>query len=274
MGIPTNGAYLGAAVGGTSDLGARETQLGTHLALHRTYYQANQIDRAVKTAKEDLAVGRLPWISFKPPLGWAEMATGAGNTWATQLADALKTVPGPVWLAVHHEPETDGDMNLWTAMQTQIAPIIHARTDNVAYSVIYSSWNTYSRGMDNVATKWPGDDNVDILGIDAYNPYGAIRDAKMVTTSLDMKTYYAKMAAWSAEHGTHWAVGETGITPTGAATDPTWLARTYHDMIAMGGIGLSYFDSSRNSDADWTLDDPTKFAQYKALLPETPHLCP
>ena len=274
MGIPTEGTYLGAAVGGTSVLSDRERQLGTTLALHRTYYQADQIDRAVRMATEDLAAGRLPWISFKPPLSWAEMAAGDGNAWAAELGDALAGVPGPVWLAVHHEPETDGDMDLWTQMQTQVAPIIHARTDNVAYSVIYASWHTYSRGQDNVATKWPGDEHVDILAADAYNPYGAVRDGSMVTASLDIKSYYEKMAAWAEAHGTAWAIGETGQTPTGAQVDPTWLDRAYHDMVAMGGAGLSWFDSSRNSDADWTLDDPTKFNAFKTLLPESVRFCP
>jgi hypothetical protein len=201
------------------------------------------------------------------------MATGAGNTWATQLADALATVPGPVWLAVHHEPENDGDMALWTQMQAQIAPIIHARTDNVAYSVIYSGWNTFGGGNNTVATKWPGDANIDILAIDAYNDYGAVRDGKEGTKVLDLSTYYAKMAAWSADHGTAWAIGETGQTAKAAALDPTWLDRTYHDMVAMGGAGLSYYDSSANSVADWTLDDPIKFGRFQNLMPESARFC-
>ena len=123
MGIPAPGTtFLGAAVNGTSDLGTRETQLGSHLSLHRTYFQANNIAGAVKQANADHAAGRLPWISFKEPLSWADMAAGKGNTWATQVADGLATVDGPIWLAVHHEPENDGDMALWTQMQAQIAP--------------------------------------------------------------------------------------------------------------------------------------------------------
>jgi Cellulase (glycosyl hydrolase family 5) len=274
MGIPAPGStYLGAAVGGTSDLATRESQLGRHVALHRTFYQAAQITNAVSMAKADLKAGRLPWISFKAPMSWADMAAGKGNDWATQLADALATVPGPVWLAIHHEPEGDGDMDLWTQMQREVAPIIHARTDNVAYSVIYSGWNTYANDKDTVATKWPGDKHIDILAIDAYNAYGANRNGTVGTKVLDMSTYFTKMAAFAKAHGTAWALGETGQTTIAAQEDPTWLDRSYHAMVELGGAGFSYFDSSRNSIADWTLDDPIKFNHYRGLLAESAELC-
>jgi 4-hydroxy-L-threonine phosphate dehydrogenase PdxA len=45
------------------------------------------------------------------------------------------------------------------------------------------------------------------------------------------------MVRTSADHGTAWAIGETGQTAKAAALDPTWLDRTYHDMVAMGGAG-------------------------------------
>ncbi len=275
MGIPAVGqTFLGAAVNGTSVLPDRERQLGRPIALRRTYYQAGQIDSAVRTAKSDLAAGRLPWISFKEPLSWSQMASGAGDAWITELADKLKTVPGPVWLAVHHEPEGDGNMDDWTAMQARIAPIIHARTDNVAYSLIYSGWNTYGNNTNTVATKWPGDANVDIMAIDAYNEMGKVNKAgKTIASALEMKTYYAKMAAWSQAHGTAWAIGETGQLKSAAAVDPTWLDRAFNDMVSLGGAGLAYYDSSLNSSDDLTLDDPVKFARFKALQADSARLC-
>jgi len=277
MGIPPAGkTYLGAAVNGTSDIGVRETQLGQTLPIHRTYFQSGNIAGAVKQAKEDVAAGRIPWISFKEPLSWADMAAGKGDTWSTQLADGLATVDGPVWLAVHHEPEGDGDMALWTQMQAKIAPIIHARTNNVAYTVIYSGWNTYGAGKDTVATKWPGDANIDILGIDAYNDYGTDRDGDGVLQmkSLDLGPYFAKMASWSQAHGTAFALGETGQTNLASAVDPDWIARSYKQMVSYGGAGFSYYDSSANSVGNWTLDDATKFKSFKSQIPSSARLCP
>ncbi len=274
MGIPNSGStYLGAAVSGGTDTESREAELGQRLALHRTFYKADQIDRAVRNATADLAAGRLPWISFKAPHSWEQMASGAGDDWSRELADALAKVPGPVWLAVHHEPENDGNMDAWTQMQRKVAPIIHARTDNVAYSVIYSGWNTFGGDNNTVASKWPGDQHIDILAVDAYNDFGAVRGGREGKKVLDLSTYYAKMAAWATAHGTAWAIGETGQTRKAAAQDPTWLDRTYQAMVDMGGAGLSYYDSTHNSVADWTLDDPIKFARFQGLQAHSARLC-
>ncbi len=274
MGIPQAGqAYLGASVAGGTTIQAREKQFGQALGLHRTYYSGAQIDSAVRTATADVAAGRLPWISFKAPQSWTAMASGAGDAWATQLADGLKKVPGPVWLAIHHEPEKDGDLSQWTAMQRRIAPIIHARTNNVAYTVIYSGWNTFGNGTHTLASKWPGDAHVDVTAIDAYSAYGINRGNGVGTKHLDTSSYYVKLSAWAKAHGTAWGIGEMGQSVSAATDDPTWLTRAYRELVAEGGAGLSYFDSNRNSVTDWGLDDPIKRRQYQALLAESARIC-
>jgi hypothetical protein len=275
MGIPRPGkTYLGAVVWGTSgDVGSRERELGRTIRLHRTYYQASQIKGATRDARADLRAGRMSWMSFKAPLSWGEMARGEGNGWVHQLANHLGRVGGPVWLAVHHEPENDGDMRLWTQMQRQIARIIHAETDNVAYTVIYAGWNTFGGDNNTIATKWPGDQYVDVLAIDAYNDFGVVRDGRVGTKHLKLRPYYRKMARWSRKHGTAWAIGETGQSVRGAEVDPTWLDRAYHSMRKMGGAGLSYYDSSAHSVTDWTLDDPVKFQRFKGLQRYSARVC-
>ena len=47
-------------------------------------------------------------MSFKLPHSWGEMAAGAGDAWAKNLAARFGRLNGPVWLAFHHEPEGDG----------------------------------------------------------------------------------------------------------------------------------------------------------------------
>src|SRR5690606_12770634 len=73
-GIPKCGALFGAGFSDASDMAATEKTAGRPLGVRRTYYQGNQVDNAIKTVKADLAAGRLPWISFKAPYSWAEMA--------------------------------------------------------------------------------------------------------------------------------------------------------------------------------------------------------
>ena len=73
-GIPRCGALLGAAYGSNTDPSDWEREMGRGLGVHRTYYDADEVGEAVHTARLDLRHERIPWISFKLPHGWAEMA--------------------------------------------------------------------------------------------------------------------------------------------------------------------------------------------------------
>ena len=117
--------------------------MGQQLGVRRTYYGATQVDKAVSVSKADLAMDRLPWISFKLPYSWAEMAAGKGDAWATDLAAKLNKLDGPVWLAFHHEPEGDGDIKQWTAMQAHLAPIVRAAAPNVAYTIVVTGYHQF-----------------------------------------------------------------------------------------------------------------------------------
>jgi hypothetical protein len=275
MGIPSSGsAYLGAAVGGTSSITTREQQLGRPLALHRTYYSASQVDYAVGKVRDDLAANRLPWISFKLPYSWADMANGKGDAWVVGLTDKLAKVNGPVWLAFHHEPEGDGNMQDWKRMQQHLAPIVHAHSNNVAYTVIYTAWDVlFEKGQFDLPTVWPGEQYVDLLGMDMYNKYGTVKNGTKSTNMLDPMVYFRPISAFANAHHVRWGIAETGYTPEAAAANPTWLDTEFNDLRATGGAALTYFDSSLNSIADWTLDYPAKLARFKALLPGSARIC-
>lgn len=267
-GIPDCGTFLGAAIGSNADPAPKEASFGSRLGLHRTYFKANQVPGAVRMARSDLAAGRLPWISFKLPYSWTEMADGKGDAWARDLATQLSQVGGPVWLALHHEPENDGTMSEWVRMQAHLSPIIRNTAPNVAYTIVLTGWNQVfgTNPAFSFEATWPGDGLVDIVGIDPYNEYGAVKNGKMITKSVELKEYYAPLAAFAARHRTHWAVAETGYTDLQASRDPAWLNRAYADMEAMGGVGLAYFDSHLNSIANWQLTTPDKISAFGSAL--------
>jgi hypothetical protein len=271
MGIPSSGAYVGAAVGGTTSLPNLEQQTGGPLAIHRTYFMPNQVDYAITTVKQDVAAGRLPWISFKLPYSWADMAAGKGDAWTTDLADKLAKVNGPVWLAFHHEPEGDGPIQDWKRMQQHLAPIIHAHTNNVAFTVVMIAWadffGTAEFKMDSI---YPGSQYVDILGMDVYNAYGAKAESK---TNLDPMKYFGVIGAWARQHNVPWAVAETAYTKQAAQDDPNWLQNEYQDLKSQGGLALTYFDSSYNSIADWTLSDSTRAREFSSVLGQSVRIC-
>ncbi len=275
MGLPDPGAaLLGAAVGGTIKLDQREGALGETLPIDRNYYNPDQIDWSVQEARTDLANDRLPWMSFKLPYSWADMANGRGDAWTAQLIDKLATLDGPVWLAFHHEPEGDGPIQDWTAMQQHLAPIVHNRSNNIAYSVIYTSWDAFGGDPQlQINNTWPGDQYVDILGLDMYNGYGATRNGVLGKKMMDPMQYMGPASNFADAHGVRWGVAEIGYTKEASDVDPYWLHGAYHDLVNNDGVGMSYFDSSANSIADWTLNYQPKFNKYKELMPESLRAC-
>ena len=85
-GIPRCGTLLGAAYGANTSPIFWEQSMRHRLGVHRTYYSGYDVNDAVRTARIDLLRQRIPWISFKLPYSWAEMAAGRGDVWARRLA--------------------------------------------------------------------------------------------------------------------------------------------------------------------------------------------
>ena len=266
-GIPGCGAYLGAAIGHNGDPSTREAQLGGTLALHRTYFGPNQVGGAVALARRDLARGRLPWISFKMPYSWRDMAAGRGDAWARDVTSRFDGLKGPVWLAFHHEPENDpAGVQDWVRMQERLGPIVR-RADNIGFTVVLMGWHQfYGDPRLSMANMWPST-KVDVAGFDTYNLQGAMSNGSIKTEPMDLRTkYFTKFQSWSRGSGVPWALAETGYTQYAAVRDPSWIRRTFNDLQATGGIGMSYFDTDLNSMADWTLSTTVKQQDFAAAL--------
>jgi hypothetical protein len=290
-GIPLAGQVLvGAAIAnGVQDPVAREAQLGAPLAVHRTYWRGDQQTKALDRAAQDLAAGRVPWVSFKAPLdpstgapfSWAQMAAGAGDAWAADLAGRLGGLGGPVWVAIHHNPERRrGVANVqdWKAMQQRLAPVFRAQP-NIAFTVILTGYYQFAVNDPalSMAALWPGVQHVDVTGFATYNRYGTISGAtgKPIRTFTELSTYYTKIKAWAASvGGAKWAVAETAYTDAAAALDANWLFRAYDDLKVAGGSALVYWDgasrpaddSDEDPNATYSLDLPVKLSIFAQLL--------
>ncbi len=248
--------------------------MGQQLGIRRTYFGASQVNSAVSIAKADLAKGRLPWISFKLPYSWEEMATGKGDAWTLDLATKLSKLDGPVYLALHHEPEGDGDITAWTAMQARLAPLVRAAAPNVAYTIVLTGWNQFfgdaKYKLDNMM---PKNTKIDMLGIDVYQRYGAPTNGEIRTYFSDLdRDYFAPAAAWTAKHDMAWGVAELGYTDKAAEDNPTWLQQTFNQLKARGGVAFTYFNSNLNSTADWRLLTDAKKSQFTNAMKQTPTL--
>jgi hypothetical protein len=176
------------------------------------------------------------------------MAAGAGDAWAKDLAARLGAVPGPVWVAVHHEPENDsGDLQDWKRMQQRLSPIFRAYP-NVGFTVILMGYHQFGAPTidpkKSIDALYPGTQHVDVMGFDIYNGYGTVKSSGETNTNfLELKLYYAKIATWAKSvGGVNWALGESGFTDLAAQKDVAWLSRSYDDMKIYGGIAFTYWD--------------------------------
>lgn len=274
-GIPTcaGSTYVGAAHGSNTDPATLEKQVGGQLGVRRTYYTSSGVAKAVSTAQADLAAGRLPWISFKLPYSWSDMVAGRGDAWAKDIARRLAALNGPVWVAFHHEPEGDGDIQLWRKMQERLAPIIRNNASNVAFTVVMTGWNEFFGDPKyRLSEIWPRGVKVDVAGFDIYQQYGVVKNGKTTTKWTSFQDYYQRISTWARSAGVAWGLAETGVTDTAVAARPSEISDTVNLMEQYGGIAYSYFDSALNSVAPWVLGTDAKRKAFAKALADSPTL--
>ena len=251
----------GAAIGGNADPARHESVAGTSMGLRRTFFQWRQrTGSMVRTASADLAAGRLPWVSVKPP-SWAAVANGRHDAEIDQMLRALDALGGPVWLTVHHEPEGGGGRNYpddpggasaWRGMQLRVHQrMVALGTDNIAFAPILMSW-TFNRLSGRTPADWWVDGIWDFAGIDHYI-------VKSAAPSVWDSDWRAVLDFYAAK-GLKVAVGEWGNRGTDA-TAAAEMTDFYQKALASGStprstqvIGLAYFDSGLNSSTgSWEL---------------------
>jgi Carbohydrate binding domain len=270
-GLPAKGALVGSAVGSNTDPAAVEGDAGRRLGIRRTYWGSGSVDHAVKVARADLAAGRLPWMSFKLPHSWEDMADGDGDAWAKDLTVKMSKLPGPVWIAFYHEPEYHGDVAQWKAMQERLGPIVRKNSSNVAFTVIltgYHQMNTPAYSLDKI---FPNT-KVDVAGFDIYNFYGTTNANGTTFTEPSnlRRNYFEPIGKWAASKGIAWGLAETGFNNAAASKYPNLMAETYSSMVDNGGVAFSYFNSGLNSSSTWEITTKAKMTQFTALLKANP----
>ena len=172
----------------------------------------------------------------------------------------LNALDGPVWIAFHHEPEGDGDIKVWTAMQARLAPIVRSAASNVSFTIVVTGYHQlYGQAQYSLDSLWPKNTKVDMLGVDVYNKYGVVKDGKEYTTHTDLEgDYFSKFAAWANPKGIAWGVAETGFTDKAAVVNPQWVQNSYNLLKKYNGVAFTYFNTTLNSIANWALSRETK----------------
>lgn len=269
------GAFAGEPAPGTLYWGAHTTRheagAGHSLGVQRSFFQWNQrTGSVVRTIQDDIAHGRLSWVSLKTP-SWAAMGAGRHDDEIDELLLALKDLKVDIWLTMHHEPEGGGGVNSpddpagpagHLAMNRRVRERMTAlNVDNVALAPILMTWSWASASGRNPDEWW--DSSVyDFLGVDHYMS----DDSSLVTSR------WYDVRAWAAARGVSVAVGEWGLLRSdavGAARVQEWFdhaADSHRDGRGARVVALAYFDSDKEySGKVWALQGQA-LEKWKQLL--------
>ncbi|WP_309648024.1 Ig-like domain-containing protein [Nocardioides sp.] len=257
---------LGAAHGGNTDPAQLEADAGVPLQIRRTYYTHDKVARAAQTAQADIAKGRIPFVSFKLPYTWAEMAAGRGDAWAADAARQLAAVDGEVWVVLHHEPENDEPQILdWTRLQQRLAPMFDL--PGLRFGICLTGWHQFFSGNPEMSFEhlYPFGAPIDFIALDVYQAYGT---PKNLTKWTDLNGYWTRMEAFADKVDVDWGLGEFGITDEGFASPngPTFFDDTVAGIRAHGGTFAAYFDSELNTSGNsWWLSGAKRTAFLRTL---------
>lgn len=251
----------------------REAYCGHRLGIYRSYWQASQTASMVAVCKRDTTAGRLPFASTKLPATWADVASGRQNKWLHATMDGLATVPGPVWLCLHHEPYDDQGLGQsphdYVAMYRRAYAV---KPSNVAMVPILQAapFDSTVNGHADI-TPWYDASVTDVVGIDTYNhwyPGGTNkwRNPATVASFFDvLASTYGKPIAL-AEHGVR-------TDPADVGKAAQWMSDLQALLVGRGDVvAMSVFDSGQNVNdggTDWSLDyngDTERLDSFKALL--------
>lgn len=159
----------------------RET--GAHVSLVNWFQSFGQ-PLFVERARAVLSSGRTPVVSWQPvdpgtgePSELGRIIAGEDDAYLTSFAAAVKALPGVVW--IRFAPEMNGAWEPWgagvggnTAAQL-VAAWRHLHEVFAAAGASNVRWfwcpNVPGAGEASLRSLYPGDDVVDVVGLDGYN---------------------------------------------------------------------------------------------------------
>jgi hypothetical protein len=190
----------------------RVREVGPGLQARRLFFTS--FDASLSKATEACNAGMYPVMSFKTGrYSWAQVAAGSADASLRALASRLAALPCGVFVAIHHEPATDGPAADWAKMQVHALPILGGPAGgNIKVGVIGNGWwfSPTNHGLSDseiAAYITPGVKRVsDVIASDTY---------QMTSTGEEAAPKIKGMAAWARRTG---GVKALGIGEFNAAT--------------------------------------------------------
>jgi hypothetical protein len=174
---PPGHLYYGASVPDDRSLPKWERELGTTIAVNRSYFtpDRNETSQLIQCCRDDLAHQRLSHMSTKAPSTWAGVAAGDHDDWLSDIFRRLDAEHGPVFFTLHHEPENDaGPAGMKAAdfvgMQQRAIRLAARLAPQVTIVPIIQHWTFDPMNVGSDPAAWIVRD-ASVLGFDVYNPW-------------------------------------------------------------------------------------------------------
>jgi hypothetical protein len=285
--VPADGALFGAAVAPGSreapyqPLADLEAKLGRTLAIDR-------YDRPFGTVfpegreQEDIAAGRIPMIS------WGPVATGEVNrgSWDTQIrlrARGIKNLGQPVlidWFADAANPRNgavSGDASQYVAAWRRIVRIFDEEEARNTVWVWCADAADFGNGT--ADTWYPGDEWVDWLCADGYNPRNPGRPD---STVLTFEEIFTPFHSWGVNRNKPLMVGRYGTVEDAPGDKPSWVEGARTALVGpLSGIDAVVYDSTTTPGPtpeappdDWRMDSSDESMAAFAAMGADPWFTP
>ena len=268
------GAYVGARDGVSQVQGAEqlESQLGRPLAAVRIFevWDGRWPNEVTSWANQ---TGKVPVISVKAKLGdgqpvsWSSIANAQpGQPVYQQIvtwADRMRDWPGTAYFSFNHEPSNaknipNGTASDYVAAWDRMREVFDQEgAGNVQWVWIMGTYPFASGPTNRVYPDawYPGDDQVDVLGIDVYNAAGC--------HGAEWQSFAQEAAGFQAFAEKHPGV-PVMVTEFGSYDDPAdptrkaeWLADAQADLATWHGlVGVLTYDGADPFDPNcsWWVD--------------------
>lgn len=241
--------YYGASVPFHRSLAGWERELGSPLALNRSYFapDRNEARQLVARCRDDLANGRLPHVSSKADGTWADVAAGRRDAWLASMLAPLGELGGTVLFTLHHEPENDAGQpgmmpDDWTGMQRRAVLMAADLAPSVVVAPVLQHWTFDPSRHDVDPGRWLVPE-APVAGLDVYNPWSP-------ANRKEWRSFGSKMdevLGWF--EGRPLVIGEYGCRddPQNPGLAAQWIRDAAAYAREHGIVSMSYFNSGLNS---------------------------
>jgi hypothetical protein len=266
--VPLPSGYYTEPFSVPAALDAYETKIGERPSIVMWYLGWDEAFPASRCATVRDR-GQTPMLSWKPDQPtWtnAAIAAGAANSYIDTFAAAVKAYGGPVWIRLGFE--MNGDWGYQWQDLDFVAMWNHVRgrfdAQNVTNAVWVWSPNVVAPHYLPLEDVYPGDDKVDVVGLDGYNwgttqswsgwqLFASVFDASIV-----------EMRALVDPSKPFW-ITETASTEIGG-DKAAWITDMFAEIVRYGLAGFIWFDADKET--DWRVDSSAAaLAAFKAGSP-------